>query len=147
MDDTKVSWRGQPTGRFLLAVSAGAVLAVTVISLSACSTFTGTSDGTWRGNYFKDPDSVWGAIELSLLELDYEVIDQNRPDGVIRAESEPTEDGTVIALAIDQVVRTEDQVNVFVKPSFGGEGGSTDPDLLKAAADEFMKALNGKLNG
>jgi uncharacterized lipoprotein len=129
--------------RRLVAVTA---LVAVVISLTACSTLQGSSENTWTASFFKDPDSVWNAIELSLLELDYEVADQNRPDGVIRAESSPAEDGTVIALAIDQVMRTEDQVNVYVKPSFGGDRGSTDPDLLKAAADEFVRVLKGKLN-
>ena len=53
----------------------------------------------------------------------------------------------MIALAIDQVMRTQDQVNVYVKPSFGGDRGSADPDLLKAAADAFVKALEKQLKG
>jgi hypothetical protein len=51
----------------------------------------------------------------------------------------------VIALAIDQVVNTESQVSVYVKPSFAGDEWSTDPDLLKSAADEFVKELNSAL--
>jgi hypothetical protein len=122
------------------------VLLVMVTLLSACSSLGGASDG-WRVNSFKDPDTVWAAIELALLELDYEIVTSNRPDGVIRAESRRTDDGTVIALAIDQVVRTDDQVSVYVKPSFAGNGGSSDPDLLKAAADAFVKHLESTLNG
>ena len=116
-----------------------AVLIAMVVSLSSCSTIKGSSEGTWTTSYFTDPDRVWGAIEISLIDLDYEVVKKNRYDGIIRATSEPAEDGTVIALAIDQVMRTEDQVNIYVKPSFSGDDGSTNPDLLKAAADEFMK--------
>lgn len=122
-----------------------AVLITVFVALSGCSAFKGTPEGTWRVNFFTDPDRVWGAIELSLLELDYEVTKENRYDGVIRAKSEPAEDGTVIALAIDQVVNTESQVSVYVKPSFAGDEGSTDPDLLKSAADEFVKELNSEL--
>lgn len=138
-----------PVGRrkLKLEIAALAVLILTVVSLSACSTSKGASDGTWRANYFKDPDSVWGAIELSLIELGYEVTDKNRFDGVIRAESDPAADGTVIVLEIDQVAHTDDQVNVFVKPSFGSDGGDASPDLLKAAADAFMTSLNAILNG
>jgi hypothetical protein len=116
-------------------------------SMAACSTSFGAPDGTWKASYFSDPDRVWGSIELALIDLDYEITAENRPDGVIRATSEPAEDGTVILLAIDQVMRTEDQVHVYVKPSFVGEEGSQDPGLLKAASDAFMTALNGKLNG
>jgi len=124
-----------------------AVLITVFVALSGCSAIKGSPEGTWRVNFFTDPDRVWGAIELSLLELEYEVTEENRYDGVIRAISAPSDDGTVIELAIDQVARTEDQVKVYVKPSFGGDEGSTNPDLLKAAADEFIKAVNDTLNG
>lgn len=123
------------------------LLILMAISLSACSTSRGASEGTWRANYFKDPDSVWGAIELSLIELGYGVTNKNRFDGVIRAESDPAADGTVVVLEIDQVAYTDDQVNVFVKPSFGSAGGDASPDLLKATADAFMTSLNAILNG
>jgi hypothetical protein len=125
-----------------------AALAVAVVlSLTACSTRKESSDGTWDTSYFADPDRVWGAIQLALIDLDYEVVSENRYDGVIRATSEPAEDGTVIALAIDQVARTEDQVHVYIKPSFAGDQGSTNPDLLRAAADELIKALDEELRG
>lgn len=122
------------------------VLVAGVVSLSACSSTDSSTEG-WRANFFKDSDRVWAAIELSLLELDYEVTESNRFDGLIRARSVPTEDGTVIELAIDQVVRTDDQVSVYVKPSFGSGGGAGNPNLLKATADAFVKTLESKLNG
>jgi len=124
-----------------------ALAIVMVVSLSSCSTFKGSSEGTWSTSYFTNPDRVWGAIQISLIDLDYEVVSENRNDGIIRATSEPAEDGTVIALAIDQVMRTEDQVHVYVKPTFAGDQGSTNPDLLRAAADELIKALDDKLKG
>lgn len=130
--------------------SRGAIVALAigmVVSLAACSTFKGSSDGTWNTSYFTNPDRVWGAIQLSLIDLDYEVVSENRDDGIIRATSEAAEDGTVIALAIDQVMRTEDQVHVYLKPSFAGDQGSTNPDLLRAAAEELIKALDDKLRG
>lgn len=132
---------------WMLESAAVAVLIVMVVSVVACSTAKGTKDGTWRGNYFKDPDSVWNAIELTLIELEYEVSEENRYEGVIRAESSAADDGTVIILAIDQVMRTQDQVNVYIKPAFGAGGGSKDSGLLETAADEFLKKLNAKLIG
>lgn len=120
------------------------VLTVLVVTLSACATSGG--DGRWTGSYFKDPDSVWFAIELTLLELDYEISMKNREDGVIRAESEADDGGTVILLAIDQVMRTEDQVKVYVEPSFSEQGPSGSADRLKVAADDFMRNLNAVLN-
>jgi hypothetical protein len=149
--DAKISKFNTPSTisrwRWSRELAVVAILMVMVASLSSCSTIKGSSDGTWTASYFTDPDRVWGAIEISLIDLDYEVVNKNRYDGIIRATSEPAEDGTVIALAIDQVMRTEDQVNIYVKPSFSGDDGSTNPDLLKAAADEFMKAVNDTLNG
>ena len=124
-----------------------ALVVAIVVSLPACSTFKGSSEGTWNTSYFTNPDRVWNAIQLALIDLDYEVQSENRDDGVIRAASEPAEDGTVIALAIDQVMRTEDQVHVYVKPSFAGDQGSTNPDLLRAAAEELIKAFDEKLKG
>jgi hypothetical protein len=122
-----------------------AVLIAVFAAISACSTMKGSSEGTWNTSYFANPDHVWGAIEIALIDLDYEIESKNRSDGVIRAMSAPADDGTIIALAIDQVMRTEDQVHVYVKPSFGGNEGSTNPDLLKAAADQFLKAVSDTL--
>jgi len=125
--------------------AATTALIAIAISLASCSTFQASSDDTRTASFFENSDRVWNAIELALLELDYEVISVNRTDGVIRAESSPSEDGTMIALAIDQVVRTEDQVNVYIKPSIGGDAGSADPDLVKAAGDEFLAVLKKTL--
>ncbi len=142
------SWKASTP--FNISWSYGAMVAlamVIAVSLSSCSTFKGSSDGTWNTSYFTNPDRVWEAIQLSLIELGYEVESENREDGIIRATSEPAEDGTVITLAIDQVMRTEDQVHVYVKPAFAGDQGSTNPDLLRAAADELIKAVDDKLRG
>jgi hypothetical protein len=125
----------------------GAALAALAVSVLSCSTSNVPSETTWTTTSFKDPDRVWNAIQLVLIELDYEVIEENRDDGVIRSVSDAAEDGTVIALAIDQVMRTNDQVKVYVKPSFSGTAGTRNPDLLKAAADEFVKAVEEKLKG
>jgi len=135
---------------FNISWSRGARVAlamVIAVSLSSCSTSKGSSDGTWNTSYFTNPDRVWNAIHLALIDLDYDVESENREDGIIRATSEPAEDGTVIALAIDQVMRTQDQVHVYVKPSFAGDRGSTNPDLLRAAADELVKAMDDRLRG
>ena len=132
--------------RWSHGVAVALVVAI-VVTLPACSTFKGSSEGTWNTSYFTNPDRVWNAIQLALIDLDYEVQSENRDDGIIRASSAPAEDGTVIALAIDQVARTEDQVHVYVKPSFAGDQGSTNPDLLRAAAEELIKAVDEKLKG
>jgi hypothetical protein len=133
--------------RSISGIMARTALITVIAALAACSSLGGSSDGSWTVSYFKDPDRVWNGIELVLIEQDYSVTEESRPDGVMRAVSDPAPDGTVIALAIDQVMHTNDQVKVYVKPSFEGNEGSRDPDLLKAAADDFVKALDGKLKG
>ena len=118
-----------------------------VVTMAACASSKGESADSWRGNYFMNPDRVWNAIELTLIDLEYEVIKENRPDGVIQAESSPDEDGTVILLAIDQMMRTEDQVNVFVKPVAGDPTAAPTQETLDKAAQEFTAVLKRKLGG
>jgi hypothetical protein len=120
-------------------------LVVMVVSLSACASSKAASDGTWRANFFVNSDRVWNAIEVSLTDVNYQVTEKSRFDGTIRAESAAADDGTVIVLDINQVAYTNDQVNVFVRPSFATGGAAANPELLKAAADRFMSILNMKL--
>lgn len=135
-------------GRQRLRKYAVATLLIALaVSLTACATFEGTPEGTWRANFFKDPDSVWIAIQRTLLDLDYDVIEKDWLQGAIRAESPPGDGGAVIVLVLNQVAYTDAQVNVYVRPSFRDGEGSASPDLLKAAANEFIKSLNAKLNG
>jgi len=143
--DFNLSMAGIP--QWICRCIARTTLLTVAVSVISCSAYQSSSDGTWTTTSFKDPDRVWNAIQLVLIELDYEVIEENRDDGVIRTESNPAEDGAVITLAIDQVMRTNDQVKVYVKPSFSGNAGARNPDLLKAAADDFVKALEEKLKG
>jgi hypothetical protein len=52
-----------------------------------------------------------------------------------------------IAVDIDQVLRTNDRVNVDVRPSFSGNPRSPVRDLVGAAAVEFFKTHEVKLKG
>ncbi len=115
------------------------------VSLSACSAIEGSSEGTCK-RVISRPDRVWGAINSRSSSWTMKS-EENRDDGVIRATSEPAEDGTVIALAIDQVASTQSQFQRLRQTVFCREQGSTDPNLLKSAAEELVKALDGKLRG
>ena len=83
---TAAAWRR------LIGFSATTGLVAAVISMGACSSLNGSPEGTWTATSFENPDRVWNAIELALLELDYEVVTENRADGVIRAESSANDD-------------------------------------------------------
>ena len=132
---------GQGVRRLAVALT----VIATVVSLFACASTTGAPKGAWRANYFVNPDRVWNAIEGSLLDAHYTIIEENRFDGTIRAESAAEKDGTVVVLDINQVVYTNDQVNVYVRPSFAEGATSADAQLLKTAGDQFMAILNAKL--
>jgi len=125
-------------------------VAAVVIALGfglACSSWSSSPPDSWTGSYFQNPDRVWAAILETLIDLGYEVAESNRPDGTIRTVPRADEESADVVLSINQVVYTNDQVNVYVKPSVGDAGGAADSGVLKAAADQFMAALNNNLQG
>jgi hypothetical protein len=105
------------------------------------------SEGPYVTSFFRNPDVVWAGIELSLDAVGYEITDSNRPDGKIRAVSGTGGEGPEIVLLIDQVVRTEDQVFVYVKPRFGDADSPATPAQLEAAARDFLAVLDRKMSG
>ena len=118
-----------------------------LVAIAGCSTSSSDSTDTSRANFVRDPFRVWAAIELALIEIEYRVEESDEMQGTLRAVSNTGGKGSEIVLDISQVGRSSDQVSVYVKPSFSEAGGATDPDLLEAAAAEFMKHLNALLNG
>ena len=121
------------------------VLIAVLVASAACSTSNPAEDSPWRANFFQNADRVWSAIQMSLIELDYDVEESDREDGTLRAIS--SKDDVSIALAIDQIQRTEDKINVFVRPADGGGAKTAGRDELDSAAEGFIKLLNSKLGG
>ncbi len=121
------------------------VLIAIVAASAACSTSNAVEESPWRANFFQNSDRVWSAIQMSLIELDYEVEESNREDGTLRAIW--SKDDVAIALVIDQIQRTEDKVNVYVRPADGGGAKTAGRDELDSAAGKFMTVLNFKLGG
>ena len=113
----------------------------------ACSSWSKSPPDTWTASYFKNPDRVWAGILETLIDLGYDVAESNRQDGRIRTEPHVGEESPGVVLTIDQVMRTGDQVNVYVKSSFGDAGEDANPDVLKGAGDQFVAALDKKLQG
>ncbi len=126
------------------SVSRFVAVALLVFSL-ACSTRQPTDENTLRASFFQNADRVWSAIQMSLIDLDYEMGDSNRMDGTMSASSSVGE--TTIELDIRQIQYTEDQVNVFVRPVDGGGTTAAEAGALRAAGDAFMKLLSSKLGG
>ncbi len=125
-------------------------LAIVICALTfcpACSSWSKSPPDTWTASYFKNPDRVWAGILETLIDLGYDVAESNRQDGRIRTEPHVGEESPGVVLTIDQVMRTGDQVNVYIKPSLGDTKEDVDPNLLKGAGDRFLAALNKRLQG
>ena len=133
--------------RFVLDLSLVVALLICMTTALACTSSSASSPETWSSSYFQNPDRVWAAILEILIDLDYEVAESNRDDGTLRTEPQAGEKGTGVVLSISQVMYTFDQVNVYIKPSAGVAGGTIDPGVLKAAADQFKTTLDKKLQG
>ena len=119
---------------------------IVVVSLAGCASVK-TPPGTSSASFFQNPDRVWAAIQMSLDTLEYEIESSNRPDGKMRAVPLAGGDGPSIALEIDQVAWTQDQVKIYVKPVAGDPGSSVSQELLDKAAADFLTVLKRKLGG
>jgi hypothetical protein len=135
--DSRVSM----TSRGLTLVVAAVVIAGFVVSCASLK----NPPGTVTAQFFQNPDRVWDAIQVSLETLEYVVESSNRDEGVIRA-AKPADDQTPwVALDINQVVHTEDQVNVFVKGVAEAPSAAPGRDELEKAAQDFVTVLKRKL--
>lgn len=123
------------------------VLVVTVISVAmalSCASLK-NPPGTVTAQFFQNPDRVWEGIELTLESMEYVVESSNRDEGVIRA-AKPADDQTPwVALEINQVMYTEDQVNVFALGVPEDPSNPPDPQTLEKAAQDFVTVLKRKL--
>jgi len=103
--------------------------------------------GTVTAQFFQNPDRVWEAIQISLETLEYVVESSNRDEGVIRA-AKPADDQTPwVALDINQVMYTQDQVNVFVRGVAEDPSAAPGQEALDKAAQDFVTVLKRKLGG
>jgi uncharacterized lipoprotein len=100
--------------------------------------------GTVTAQFFQNPDRVWDALELSLDTLGYEVTSSNRDEGVIRAKK-PADDPSGVGLEINQVMYTQDQVDVFVKGVAEDPTAAPEQAALAKAAQDFVAMLERKL--
>jgi hypothetical protein len=132
----------------MIAPSLVLVLAVvmTAGSMASCASVK-NPPGTVTAQFFQNPDRVWEAIQLSLETLEYVVESSNRDEGVIRA-ARPADDPTPwVALDINQVMYTGDQVNVFVRGVAEEPPAAPSQDVLDKAAQDFVTVLKRKLGG
>mgnify|MGYP001817842212 CR=1 FL=1 len=125
----------------------GVAIGMLVLAAAAMSCSSSGGGDAYRANFFQNPDRTWGAVEVTLIELDYEIESSNRVDGIIEAVGEEGDDGVRVALRIDHVLRVQDEVNVYVKPRDGGGSTTASDAALDRAATAFLTELRKKLDG
>ena len=138
-------WMGTRRHSRTRAVAVAAALII-VVSMAGCASVK-TPPGTSTASFFQNPDRVWAAIEISLDTLEYEIETSNRADGKMRAVPLGGGDGRSIALEIDQVAWSQDQVKIYVKPVAGDPGSPVSQENLDKAAADFLTVLKRKLGG
>lgn len=140
---TSASWWAWPSTvrrvGALLAMGAG------LLAASACSTAGSEGGDRWTAAYVSNADRVWTAIHLSLEELGYEVEEESRHEGTIRAVQVAGRPHEGVMLRIAQVQRTE-VVRVHVQASGGTSTGIPGGyRLLDAAVRELLSELDRRL--
>jgi uncharacterized lipoprotein len=121
-----------------------AVVAVVATGFIVSCASVRNPPGTVTAQFFQNPDRVWDALGLSLDALGYEVASSNRDEGVIRAKK-PAGDTSGVGLEINQVMYTQDQVDVFVRGVAGEAASSPNQEDLDRAAQDFVTLLKRKL--
>ena len=128
-----------------LRVPLHALVAVMAVVMAVGCASLKNPPGTVTAQFFQNSDRVWEGIQLSLEALEYVVESSNRDDGVIRA-AKPADDQTPwIALEINQVANTQDQVNVYVRGVPEDPSAAPDQETLDKAAQDFVTVLKRKL--
>ena len=120
------------------------VVLLAVAMVASCSSMKGPPN-TVSAQFFRNPDLVWACLQETLDTLGYEVESSNRYDGVIRAVGHSPGGSPGVALRIDQVMRTLDQVNVYVKPQAADPDNPPGEKALVKAARDFVTVLERKL--
>jgi len=128
----------------LYAVARQSLLVVLVAGFIVSCASVRNPPGTVTAQFFQNPDRVWDALELSLDTLGYEVTSSNRDEGVIRAKK-PAGDTSGGGLEINQVMYTQDQVDVFVRGVAQDPTAAPEQAALAKAAQDFVDVLKRKL--
>jgi hypothetical protein len=128
------------------AVKTLAVLGVAVVLITSagCASASRDHGNPWTTHYVGDPDSVWQALHIATIELDYDVETENRSDGTIRAVRTGDEPGATVVLSIDQMMVTNN-VKVYVRVAAGAGEPAMSRDQQEKHAKDFLALVNGLL--
>ena len=128
---------------FVRRVSLAVLLFSACLLAGACASMSG-DDGPWSTQYVGPPNDVWDAIHMVLFDLDYEVEEENRNEGTIRATREAGDSHPGAVLSIDQIMRG-DMVSVYVRVAALDGAPVMDRDQQGIVAAEFLAPLKGIL--
>jgi len=118
---------------------------IVALGLGGCASGpAGPGNEEWSAAYVDNPDRVWAAIQQTLDELGYEVDEESRFDGTIRAAEITDRPDQSIVLHIDQIQRTE-VARVHVRPAGGPTGGPDGYRRLDEAVRAFLAGLDSRL--
>ena len=137
--------RGQRDDSVISPLTSRWLTVIVVVGLvvvgSACATGQNQSKNDWMRGYLDDPDRVWAATLQVLDDLGYQVEEEDRIDGTIRAVAVEDVPHKGVVLSIDQIKRTDIvRVHVFAGDSRGGQ--QPDVNKFSVAADAFLNALD-----
>ena len=124
-----------------IAAIARVTLGIAVVVGLACSSATPAPE-QWTATYVEPPDRVWVAIAQTLEALGYDIEETDRHNSIVVARSGGDESDPAVGLRVAQVARTE-VVRVHVTP----HGDTADDDRFRAAASEFLAALEATMQG
>lgn len=128
---------------FVRRLSLVVLVSSACLFVGACSSMSG-DDEPWSTQYVGPPNDVWDAIHMVLFDLDYEVEEENRNDGTIRATRDAGDSGAGAVLQIDQIMRG-DMVSVYVKVVALEGHPAMSRDQQGVLATDFLTPLKGIL--
>jgi hypothetical protein len=120
------------------------ILAAAALAAVACSSVVSESDDPWTASYVGDAERVWAAIHRALDALGYEVEEEDRGEGKIRAAQVAERSYQSVVLHIVEIQKAE-LVRVVVRPSAGATGTPDDHRRRDEAVREFLTALDEQL--
>ena len=115
------------------------VLVITAVAMAACSSTSTTGDPAVLV-YVGSSDDTWTAIHIVLVDLDYDVEEENRDEGTIRAIRSAGETGGRSVLTIDQVARTE-TISLYVRAETAPGDPPMDETRRRELAEEFLEPV------
>lgn len=118
-------------------------MALVMLGSLGCASLK-TEGDPWTTHYVGDPDRVWTALHISLVELDYDVETENREEGTIHAIGTGDVEGASVVLSIDQMMVTNN-VKVYVRVAAGAGEPAMSRDQQEKHAKDLLALVNGLL--